>query len=189
MNKRTTNKKNTNKKMRLFIALPLPDEIKNYLINVQQRIVQALQGKINLVKEFHLTLKFLGEVDEKTREKIKSSLQNIKVKPFHLQLNSLGFFPNENYIRVVWIGLKPAGKIIELQQQIDNSLKDFFPRDTRFEPHLTLGRVKFIKNKTEFKKQIAETKIEPKKLRIEKFQLIKSELTPNGPLYEIIEEF
>ena len=60
--------------------------------------------------QMHLTLKFLGEVQPNTEGNIKEILRTVKFKPFSVNLDSIGVFPNENYIRVVWVGLKPEEK-------------------------------------------------------------------------------
>ena len=168
--------------MRLFIALDF-NEFKDYFINIQDQIDKEL-AKVNFTSTFHLTLKFLGEVAEDKLPIIKKSLKKIKFEPFSIYLDKIGFFPNENYIRVVWIGLKPVDKINELQQKIDDSLISIFPKDKRFHPHITLCRIKFIKDKSKFIENLKNIEIEEKKTDIDKFKLIKSTLTPKGPVYE-----
>ena len=135
--------------MRLFIAITLNDEIKNYIKSLQESI-KAEGVKLTFAKESHLTLKFLGEVLDNNLNKIKNLLSDIKFKPFFVDLDNLGIFPNENYIRVIWVGLNKKKEIIELQQKIDKVLLADFPKDKKFHPHITLARVKFIENKKEF---------------------------------------
>lgn len=172
--------------MRAFIAIETPEEIDKVLKGVQKKFEG--QGKINFTKEpYHLTLKFLGEINENQIEKIKILLKDIKFKSFELELTELGVFPNENYIRVLWIGVK-GGRVYELQQQIDAKLAEIFPKDTRFHAHITLGRVKFIKNKEKIK-ELLKTKVPSLKFEVEEFKLIKSELMPEGPIYKDVEVF
>ena len=73
-------------------------------------------------------------------ETIKESLNNVKFKSFSVHLNDVDVFPNENYIRVIWIGLEPEENILELQKNIDESLKSLFRKEKDFKPHLTLAR-------------------------------------------------
>lgn len=172
--------------MRAFIAIEPPEEI-NKVLKELQRKFEGL-GKINFTKEpYHLTLKFLGDITEDRVSKIIIALGTIKIKPFELELTNLGVFPNENYISVIWVGLKDR-KIKELQQQIDSELAEMFGKDLRFHAHITLGRVKFITNKEKVK-EILKTKIPPLKFEAKEFKLIKSELTPQGPEYKDIEIF
>ena len=87
--------------MRLFVAIDF-DDIKDYLINLQVKIPK--DAKMSMVKSFHLTLKFLGEVEEEKIGDIIERLNNIKFSPFYVALGKIGIFPSENYIRVVWVG-------------------------------------------------------------------------------------
>jgi RNA 2',3'-cyclic 3'-phosphodiesterase len=165
--------------MRLFIALQLP---KAYavLTGLQDELKQ--QGaRISYPKEFHLTLKFLGDVDDPAE--IQGRLQAIKNGKFEVSLSEVGFFPGPKKPRIVWVGVEPAEPVIKLQQQIDQSLAGLFPRDKRFHPHITIGRIKqgvaggF---RPDFPK-IAQ--------KVESFYLLKSDLLPSGPSYSILSEF
>ena len=176
--------------MRLFIGIFLPEEILDYLYEVENKLKKNLPAKINWVskKNLHLSIKFFGEISKDNLGLIKEKLNRIKFKSFKVKLDQIGVFPNENYVRVIWIGLKPAGKMIELQQKIDSELLDLFPKDQRFSAHLTLARVKFIKDKDEFKKNL-KLETNEKEFEINEFCLVKSELSKNGPRYEILEKF
>ena len=176
--------------MRLFIALDIPEDIKEYMVKIQKKIDNNLV-KIKFVNknQMHLTLKFLGEVQPDNIEIIKEELKKIKFLPFTSYLDSIDVFPNENYIMVVWIGLKPEEEIIKIQQNIDENLKKLFKKDKNFKPHLTLARVKFVENKNKFTGKLKEIKVENKKFKVNNFKLIKSILTRQGPVYEDLEIF
>ena len=173
--------------MRLFVAINLSDDILKYLFSLRDSLI--INGNINTVKNTHLTLKFLGETEDSKKDEIIDILNNLSFKSFKIQLDSFGLFPNENYFRVLWVGITPEEKVIELQKGVDNSLSSLFPIDKKFKPHITLARIKFIINKDEFLKQLQLIKIEQREITIDKFSLIKSTLTKSGPVYEIIEEF
>ena len=176
--------------MRLFIGIFLPEEILDYLYEVENKLKKNLPAKINWVtkKNLHISLKFIGETSENNLGLIKEKLNKIKFKLFKTKLGQIGVFPNENHVSVIWVGIKPAGKAIELQQKIDSELLGLFPKDQRFSAHLTLARVKFIKNKDEFKKNI-KIEINEKEFEVNEFCLVKSELSKDGPKYEILERF
>src|SRR3989344_1853325 len=171
--------------MRCFVAIELPKEIKEYLFDLQKTL-SGEDAKINWVakKNFHLTLKFLGEIDDARVEEVKKRLEVIKFEPFNIKLNKIGFFPNEDYIRVIWVGLEPEEKIIGLQRQIDSLLMDLFPREQVFSAHLTLGRVKFIRDKKRFMSRVLGVNMAEFESEVIEFKLIKSELTKDGPWYE-----
>ena len=175
--------------MRLFIAIDF-EELKEFFIELQNNLPKE-DAKLTLTKAYHLTLKFLGEVPETNIEKIKEQLKKIKFEDFEINLNNIGVFPNENYIRVVWVGIDPKEQVIELQKNIEDSLKEFnFKKDFSFHPHITLARVKFVKDKPNFIDSLKKIKIDKnKKLMVKNFKLIRSTLTPEGPVYEDLESF
>lgn len=176
--------------MRLFIAIDLPKDVKTKLYNTQKSIGGNL-AKIHWVapKNMHLTMKFLGDVEDNKVNEVIDRLSLIEYKKFNLTLGGIGFFPNNDFIKVIWIGVSPEEKVIELQKKIDSSLLDIFSKDQRFDAHLTIGRVKNIKNKDEFAKKIGTIKLEKIKFDVEEFKLMKSTLTKDGPIYEEINSF
>lgn len=172
--------------MRLFIAIELPEDIITELERIQKKLDAPISGQA-ISGQHHLTLKFLGEIV--SPEKVEELLKPIRFKPFELSLSKIGVFPNEDYIKIVWIGITPIEQIIELQKQIEDSLKSLKIRsDHKFHPHITLSRVKSIKDKEQFKKLI---KITPRQLKfkVTSFKLIKSELTSRGPVYMELASF
>ncbi len=174
--------------MRLFIALELAP--KEYFKELQKQIGNDL-AIVKWVDSFHITLKFFGEVPEKQIDELKHSLQKIKFRPFKLETKELGVFPSENYISVIWLGFKDNRDIIYLQSEIEKSLLHLFPKDERFSPHLTLGRVKLIKqeNKQKLMEKLSSIKPKEKEFKISNFKLIKSELTKQWPIYEDLASF
>ncbi len=167
--------------MRAFIAIELPDDVKKAITDLQEQIGNS-DFKINWVKpeHQHLTLKFLGEVSERQAEEIKNRLEEVKVKSFTAAIKNIGFFPNDNYIRVVWVYVN--GKVLELQQAIDIKLADMFEKEKDYKPHVTLGRVKFVKDRVKLKEKL-KLKFE-KSFAVEGFALFKSTLTSKGPIHE-----
>ena len=174
--------------MRLFIAIDF-NELKDCLVNLQSQIDKSL-AKLKEVSVFHLTLKFLGEVSEDKISIIKEKLKQIKFKPFSLTLDKIGVFPDENYIKVIWIDITPKEQVIELQKNIEDVLKEFnFKKDFDFHPHITLARVKFVKDKETFIKTLKEINVDEKTIGVKDFKLIKSTLKIGGPVYEDIAVF
>jgi len=174
--------------MRLFIAIELPAEIKEHLEQLQKRI-DGHFAQLTLAKEIHLTLKFLGEVNEQKLAELKQKLDKIDFGEFAVSLGKIGIFPDEHYVKVVWVGVEPENSIVALQQKIEKSLAGLFEQDTRFTSHLTLARVKFVKDKKMFIENLKKLAAEKKEFLVSSFKLIKSTLTPKGPVYETIAEF
>ena len=171
--------------MRVFISLNIPKEIKNEIKKIQNKLPE-FNGKITEENNLHLTLKFLGEIEDKKVEIVKEKLKSIKISKFETEAVSLGIF-SEDFIRIVWIHLT---KCEELQKEIDKSISELgFAREDRFMGHLTIARVKSVENKTKFLDDIKKIKIPKIKFRVDKFQLKSSILTPKGPVYNILGEY
>lgn len=170
--------------MRAFICFDPSDEVKEALKHLQKEFHDS--GNINFVNEFHCTLKFLGDIDESTLDIVKKLLSDIKFDEFEVSLDHLGVFPNENYVRVLWVGLN--GDVLDLKNKIDNSLDGLFDKDEyEFKSHITLGRVKFLENKHKFREKL-NIKLQGK-FKVKEFKLMKSELTREGPVYEVLKTY
>jgi RNA 2',3'-cyclic 3'-phosphodiesterase len=176
--------------MRVFVGLILQDEIKEELFKLQKSFPRDV-AKINWVakKRLHLTLKFLGEINENEISKVTSVLNEISFDSFEVKLGSLGVFSNNDSPFVLWVDLIPNKKIIDLQQKVDAELLPLFKSDQKFSPHLVLGRIKLIKHKESFSELVKELKFEKKRFSIKEFYLIQSTLTKDGPKYKILEKF
>lgn len=174
--------------MRCFIAIDLPNEIKEYISRVQSSL-SGCDMKLVEKHNIHLNLVFLGEIDDYYVNRCKQILAQLKFKKLNASLGNIGFFPSENYIRVIWIALEPSGILKEIYSQIHDKLREEFKLDNRFESHITLARVKFIENKQEFVKKLLSLDVEKKEFEVNSFTLKKSTLTRQGPIYEDIARF
>ena len=147
---------------------------------------------VRSVKSFqlHLTLKFLGEVPQPRITSIKQIIETIEFAPFEISLYGMGCFPNLNYIRVVWIGIREGGNNLkQLASKIEEKLTPIgFPREKRgFSPHLTLARIKKLQNSDKRKLTTLIQELKEKSFgvqMIKEFIFKKSTLTPKGPIYE-----
>lgn len=141
----------------------------------------------------HITLKFLGDTDEKHIETIeqqmKESIQGIQ--PFAIQLIGTGVFPNQNYMKVVWIGIENSEPLKKITNNLNQTLEPLgFTKEKKdFSPHLTIGRVKTAKNKQQLLsliQQYSNTDFGTQEINI--IKLKKSDLTPRGPIYTTLKE-
>src|SRR6476469_4008599 len=129
--------------MRLFIALDIPAEVRAALTNYMERArALAPEARWARVEGLHVTLKFIGHVDDAAVGKIKAALASIKAAPFEVTFTGVGFFPNPNAARVFWAGVDGAESLPRLASSIDSALEKLgFPRETKpYHPHLTLAR-------------------------------------------------
>ncbi len=169
--------------MRTFVAVDLPEEVKSELANAQRQLSSAA-AKLSLAHDFHLTLKFLGEITPAKTEAVKSCLSNVKFKSFPAAVSGIGVFPSESYVRVVWAGIEPEDDFIRLQKLVDDALEKEFRKDKNFKPHLTLARVKFVSDKEQFKQQLQQIKVKRTTFAVKEFKLKKSALSSKGAVYE-----
>jgi 2'-5' RNA ligase len=184
--------------IRSFIALELEDEDTKKNIQSFGERLKANQSKIKLVEpeNLHMTVKFLGDIEESAAPKIYSILkENVNLKLFQgkiyeYKLRGAGQFKNYS---TLWINLEGEIEFLQnvkdyVEELLYNKMK--IPKDKRlkFIPHLTIGRLKSnkinYKNFEVFKKLIAENKnTEFGQFLIKEIKLKKSVLTPKGPIY------
>ena len=177
--------------MRLFIAIDLPEQAKESIEKVKSEL-KGIKGVKPVAKEnIHLTLKFLGEVDNANAKDIIKALEQVKFKPFKICISKMGFFPSEQRIQVIWADAEPAEPLFELKKEIDKALPSF-KDDHPFKNHITFARIKYIANDADKKKileLITNKQIEKAEFIVNKFRLYKSDLQPTGPVYEVVKEF
>jgi RNA 2',3'-cyclic 3'-phosphodiesterase len=172
--------------MRLFVAIDLPDELKNELFNLQNKVHDA---KITWVakKHLHLTLKFMGDVPTDKIKEVKSRVSSIVFPSFSIKLGELGFFPNKENPNVFWVSILPKDKVIALQQKVDEVLLEILPTEQKFVSHITLGRVKMVRRKKDFEKSVTDITLSDTPYVLHSFSLFSSVVTGRGPIYEVLE--
>ena len=176
--------------VRSFICVEINNS--EVVSRIEELISKIKFEGVRLVKshQLHLTLKFLGEVSEAQIKSIKQAIQTIESSSFDISLEGIGCFPNLNYIRVVWIGIKEGSESLKhLAELVEEKLNPIgFPKEKRrFSPHLTLGRIKKLRNadKKQLTAIIQNSKTIPIGYQvIDELILKKSTLTPKGAIYE-----
>src|SRR3989344_9350271 len=129
--------------VRVFICIDFNDEIVKELARIQDSIKNIkFTGKFTELENLHLTLKFLGEIDEDKVEEVKKRLDKVNVNEFEAKLGRMGVFSSNGNPRIVWIKVEGDG-IWELQKKIDELLGGLFKKEERFMSHLTVARVKY----------------------------------------------
>jgi 2'-5' RNA ligase len=178
--------------MRIFIAVPLPEECRSMLHQMQQalRTCQAEVGWVT-VSSIHLTLKFLGEADPEILPRLTESLQAASEdhQSFELHLRGLGCFPNTRNPRVIWCGIDGETDALSLLQEKVESVctSSGFSREERaFKPHLTLGRVRGKRNLQPLVDCIKIGSDLERSFRVDHFNIYKSVLRPNGAVYTVL---
>jgi len=173
---------------RCFIALELNKETVSEIKRIQKLIKDKtlFTGKLTDPENLHLTLKFLGEINNKRLEEVRKILVDIRFNRFEAELGEVGVF-SEKFIKIVWVKLN--GKAFGLQKLIDDSLEGLFKPEFRFMSHITIARIKNVRDKKAFLDYIRNLKTKKVKFEVDKFYLNKSELKPEGPVYETIRKY
>lgn len=180
--------------VRTFISLNISEPVKGKLALVQRDVMNALSAykvKWENPKKFHLTLRFLGDLNSAEIKDLVKNLGKIRAGFEHIVYfsDSIGFFPNAKYPNVVFIDLIEKGNLCEaLVKNIDEAIAEFgIIPDKKFVPHVTMGRFR-----RDHRQMIAsEIKVEVPKIEIvfEHFQLMKSLMALSGSEYEEIKNF
>ena len=175
--------------MRVFVAVELPEEVKNQIASVQDEF-KKIPTQVSWVKQgnIHVTLKFLGEVEEeKMKEVFTAAERGCKgTKKFRMSLKGLGGFPNLNRPRVIWVGTASGEKeLCELQGRVETELEKVgFPReDRKFTAHFTIGRVRFPKGIEQLAEKVEKTGFTSSEFTVEQVVVMQSQLNPAGSIY------
>jgi len=180
--------------MRLFLAVDLPQTVRDGLRELQSRLRARCRGWRWVRPEgIHLTLRFLGEVgtelDSASREAWREAVRPFPC--FRIELDRIGRFPAEGRLRVLWIGVREvqAGAVLAgLAESLERAARDrgFAPEDRGFRPHLTLGRAE-RGARPDWPGDLHAGIAEP--IAVDRVTLFRSELLPSGARYTALEEF
>lgn len=173
--------------MRCFIAVDIPEKIKDDVIKIQQEL-QNLDTRLVERDNMHFTLKFLGEIPDDSVKAVKEGLRTVKSQPIMIGLAGIGFFPSLSFIRVVWIGAD-SREFFNLHVAVNDTLADIFKKE-KPAPHLTLARVRsqtYQKELLDFGKKYEKSTFGSFEVR--QIKLKKSTLSKKGPAYEDVEVF
>lgn len=180
---------------RIFIAVKV--EVSETLLKMISSLKSGLGSesiKWTNPDNIHITLAFLGDTEE---EKIKIISAMLKAKcegfgTFELILRGSGVFKNMSDPRVIWTGIEPSEKLMQLNDYIKNGLEDAGTKieDRPFKPHLTLGRIKFLKTGNALKELIEKYRdTEIQKVPVNEVILYESILLQSGPVYKPLSKF
>lgn len=180
--------------MRVFIGIKFDTSTIEKIIQ-RLKPFKKLSTPIRWVKpeNIHLTLKFIGEVDEKKRSQIEEALNAIEIQADSVEISISGFgkFGRKEDLNIFWAGIKNNPELTELYKKIEHSLEKInIDRETRsFKPHLTLGRNRKRFNFKSFFPLIEKYADLPiVTYTAKRFQLFQSVLSPQGPAYTILKE-
>ena len=179
---------------RVFIAIII--ELSTELQQDWQQLKHKLgTEKVRWVpsENFHITLRFLGSISEEQEKQVQNCiLQACNNQPaFSFELGNFSYFKRRGKPVVVFVDLQKIEELTELATQINESLKNVgFEAIQKFRPHLTLGRIKHLKDESVFfevMNNFKETHVQH--IDVKEVILYESILHPEGPEYKIIQSF
>lgn len=178
------------KTVRAFVAITLPEDVRQHLAEVSQTLAAQLPPQVVRWVQprlIHLTLRFLGDVQVEKMPALTHILDTLTTMatPFTMTLGKLGCFPNPQRPRVIWVGLQDKGQAAALQQSLDHALipLGWMPESKPFQAHLTLGRVKG--EATPVRQLPWDRSFQSLPVPVTALHLIESQLRPGGPVYTI----
>lgn len=183
-------------KRRIFVALSVEKELGATFHEMLRKLKvsgdkKELHVKWSPLQNLHLTLKFLGEIDDSQLSRVTDALSDISrgFEPFSLQLHGLGGFPDEKHARTLWMGVKNKRPLRELQHRVEESLiaTGFPAAEYEFRPHITLGRLRNKKNIEDFISPFVRKDFGS--IPVRWITLYESFLQGHFPVYKVIQEF
>jgi RNA 2',3'-cyclic 3'-phosphodiesterase len=179
---------------RLFIGIKITpaNSLENIFYNLKKDLSQSNIKWVD-PQNFHLTLKFLGDVKENYINSLVMLLEQIACNSqiFNLESTEIGYFGRTKHPRVIWYGFNSNDRLLNLQSSIDESLAELgFDKEKKsYSPHLTLGRIKNIVPNNDLKKLLSTLDPLPEIYPITGFSLIESNLKKEGPEYKVLRHF
>ena len=176
--------------IRAFLSIEIEDQgVLSQIQRVQQKLDQAA-AKMKIVKSenIHFTLRFFGDTPRTKLEEIKASLDRIDINPFEIEVAGIGSFPNKRRPRIIWVGVtNNASKVVQIKSEIDSLLVDigYQPEKRKYTPHATIARVRYVKDSRRITDNLEHLTDEViGKMIVANITMMKSTLTPSGPIYE-----
>lgn len=174
--------------LRLFVGLGLPEDLRDTLAMLERGIPGARWIESD---NYHVTLRFIGEVPEDRADDIDSALGAVQAPPFSLSLVGVGHFGKLRKARSVWAGVEAGASLNRLQSSVESAIvRAGFPAEARkFRPHVTLARIKgetghhvanFLSEHDDFRAPPIEVRA---------FHLYESQLTRHGAMYRALQSY
>ncbi|MDL0430453.1 RNA 2',3'-cyclic phosphodiesterase [Marinobacter sp. TBZ242] len=174
-------------KFRLFFGLELPDAVKQRLLTIQQPVAGARWQRAD---QLHLTLVFLGSVEEKQLPNVRDAARNLPVEPFSLTVSGIGCFGHPGRPKNLWAGVQPVDELAEVQSLLNQrlALSGFAQEKRTFWPHITLAR---FKNGADSVAGLlkSDERRHAGSFLVDRVTLFESLLGEGGSVYQVIERF
>ena len=183
------------KRLRTFIALDLSKPVRDKAVALQESLARS-GGEVKWVEteNLHLTLLFLGEVDDRDVPAVCRAVADRcrEHAPFPMSVANVGCFGNPRRPRTIWIGIgEGASEVVTLHDGLEETLLElgcYRREDRQFTPHITLGRVKHEGGSVDALAALLAKKTDWQggEVSVHEVLVMSSELTPQGPIYSVL---
>ena len=173
---------------RIFVAIELPTAVKSGL----ERLCAGLPGARWLcTDQYHLTLRFIGDVDGIGFKDVSAALDSIDRDGFTLSLTGLGYFGKGHKAHTLWVGIQAEPALFKLQERIEAILTTIGldPERRKYTPHVTIARLKGVNSKRLAEYLAANEAFSSGPIAIASFALFTSFLRHNGAIYTLESSF
>ena len=174
--------------LRLFVGIDLPPDTKLAL----STIAAGLPG-VKWVDpgNYHVTLRFIGEVDEGVAADIDEALAEVRARRFALSIAGMGLFGTEDRPRILYAGVERSAALVELRDKVGQALgrAGMPPEGRHFTPHVTLANIRAGKPVDLGRYLESHNLLRLPEIAIDRFQLVRSYLTKAGSLYEAAADY
>ena len=174
--------------IRIFVGVPLPDAVRERL----EKLCHGLPGARWVAPEnLHVTLRFIGEVDEAEAEDIDAALAVIRHPAFPLSLAGADCFGSSKKVRVVWAGVEGSEPLIRLYAKVESALVrlGLEPEGRKYKPHVTLARLRGTPRRRVGAFLAATGPFRTEPFPVGCFTLFRSFLGRQGAHYEALAEY
>ncbi len=170
--------------MRLFVALTLPETVQQSLSGLANGLPGARWVR---AENLHLTLRFLGEVNNVTAADVDDALAKLHSPGFEMSLNGIGHFGEGRKLRALWVGVDANADLMRLQEKIEQALirVGLPPEARKFKPHITLARFKSNPGARLQTYLTAHNLWRAGPIAMESFELYSSFTSANGAIYRV----
>ena len=168
---------------RLFVAIDLPEEIKNAVGAIAGR--DLIGARWVPREQLHLTLRFIGDAEEKIFQSVKNELASVRGTPLSLTMKGVGHFPPGREPRVLWVGLEESAHLLDLQKKIELSIINagVAADERRFSSHITIARLRETPFAEVASLEGMQRQFTAGPFPVEEFYLYSSTLTREGAIH------
>jgi 2'-5' RNA ligase len=169
---------------RLFVALDFSEAVRD-------RLSEACGGLPGADwtswEQYHLTLRFLGEVDDEIFAAVRASLGGVQARSFHLSLKGMGLFPLRGDPEILWAGVAKSDALLSLRHKVESVLarNGVPPESRKFHPHVTLAKVRGCHAPWVGEYVAGHSLFSIPEIPIQGFNLYSSRLTPEGAIHSL----